>query len=111
MSITTIEYKRCRVVKMVGRIDSSNGDDLHAVFQALQEDGHFKLIFDMADVDFMSSKGWWVLIETQKACKRYNRGELILASVQQKIQTSLDLVGMSDYFSVVDDVVSAVGSF
>ena len=65
----------------------------------------------MEDVEFMSSKGWWVLIETQKVCKRYNRGELVLANVPDKILSSLDLVGMSNYFQVFDDVVSAVAFF
>lgn len=111
MSITTSEYKRCNLVKMTGRIDSSTGDSLMKSFEDLQERGHFKFVFDMTDVDFMSSKGWWVLIETQKVCKRYNRGELLLANVPQKILDSLDLVGMSHYFQVFDDVVSAVGQF
>ncbi len=111
MTITTTEYKRCHLVKMVGRVDSATGDDLHKVFMSLSENGHFKIVFDMAGVDFMSSKGWWVLIETQKACKRYNRGELVLANVQEKILSSLDLVGMSNYFRAFDDVVSAVAGF
>lgn len=111
MTITTSEYKRCSLVKMSGRIDSATGDSLMDAFKKLQEADQFKLVFDMEDVDFMSSKGWWVLIETQKACKRYNRGELVLANVPKKILDSLDLVGMSHYFKVFDDVVSAVGQF
>jgi anti-sigma B factor antagonist len=96
---------------MTGRIDSATGDSLMEAFKTLQEAGKFRLVFDMTDVDFMSSKGWWVLIETQKACKRYNRGELVLANVPPKIIDSLDLVGMSHYFTVFDDIVSAVGQF
>jgi anti-sigma B factor antagonist len=111
MSITTSEYKRCSLVKMTGRIDSATGDSLKKTFEDLQEKGQFKLVFDMADVDFMSSKGWWVLIETQKISKRYNRGEVLLANVPEKILSSLDLVGMSHYFKVYEDVVSAVGHF
>ena len=111
MSITTSEYKRCSLVKMAGRIDSATGDSLMDTFKKLHEADQFRLVFDMADVEFMSSKGWWVLIETQKACKRYNRGELVLANVPKKILDSLDLVGMSHYFKVFDDVVSAVGQF
>lgn len=111
MTISVTEYKRCHLVKMEGRIDSSNGGELHQVFKELNDKEIFKLVFDMSDIDFLSSKGWWVLIETQKACKRYNRGEIVLASVPKKIADSLDVVGMSDYFSVFDDVVSAVGSF
>lgn len=111
MAITTTEYKRCHVVTMEGRIDSGTGDDLHKALLALTDAGNFKIVFDMSAVDFMSSKGWWVLIETQKVCKRYNRGELILASVPQRISNSLDLVGMSNYFQVFPDTVSAVGHF
>lgn len=111
MTITTTDYKRCSLVKMDGRIDSATGDFLMKSFEELQEKGQFKIVFDMNEVEFMSSKGWWVLIQTQKACKRYNRGELLLANVPEKILSSLDLVGMSHYFQIFDDVVSAVGFF
>jgi anti-sigma B factor antagonist len=65
----------------------------------------------MDDVDFMSSKGWWVLIETQKSCKRYNRGEIVLSAVQERIRDSLDLVGMGSYFQTFEDLVGAVANF
>ncbi|MCB2180258.1 STAS domain-containing protein [bacterium] len=111
MAITVSDYKHCTLVKMDGRIDSNTGDTLLEAFQKVQENGIFKIVFDMSEVDFMSSKGWWVLIQTQKACKRYNRGEIVLANVPGKILDSLDLVGMKHYFKVFDDVLSAVGAF
>lgn len=111
MATTTTQYKRCQVVKTDGRIDSSNSDDLLKEFQSITDQGDFKIVFDMADVTFLSSKGWWVLVETQKSCKRYNRGELVLANVPEAIQKSLDLIGMKHYFKIFDDSVDAVGSF
>ena len=111
MAISTTDYKRCTLVKMDGRIDSNTGDSLMDAFNEVQERGVYKIVFDMTDVDFMSSKGWWVLIQTQKSCRRYNRGEVVLASVPQKILDSLDLVGMNHYFQIFDDVTSAVGFF
>jgi anti-sigma B factor antagonist len=77
------------MVTMDGRIDSSNADQLHDVMKSLNEDGRYKIIFNMSNVDFMSSKGWWVLIETQKVCKRYNRGELV-----QECQNTLKYLTM-----------------
>jgi anti-sigma B factor antagonist len=111
MEIITNHYKRCEVVKSVGRIDSYTAPDLEEVLTSLTKEGKYKIVLDMEEVDFMSSKGWWVLIETQKACKRYNRGELVLASVQSRIQESLDLVGMGSYFEIFDDIVGAVAHF
>ena len=111
MEITTTQYKRCDVVKSIGRIDSYTAPDLEEVLSSLTNDGKFKIVLDMEQVDFMSSKGWWVLIQTQKACKRYNRGELVLAGVQDRIRDSLELVGMANYFQMFDDLVGAVAHF
>lgn len=111
MAISTTNYKHCTLVKMDGRVDSETGDSLMKAFEKIQEEGVYKLVFDMSDVTFFSSKGWWVLIQAQKACKRYNRGELVLANVPDKIKEALDLVGLEHYFQVYDDVVGAVGSF
>ena len=52
-----------------------------------------------------------MLIDTQKTCKRYKRGELVLVNVRGEIRSSLDLVGMGSYFKIFDDVTTAVGSF
>lgn len=111
MDITTTRYKRCDVVKMNGRVDSYTAPHLEEALNAITASGRFKIVFDMQDVDFMSSKGWWVLIETQKACRRYNRGELVLSSVNERIKDSLNLVGMSSYFKMFDNITEAVGSF
>jgi anti-anti-sigma regulatory factor len=53
----------------------------------------------------------WVLIGTQKECKKLSRGELVLTCVDQTIRNSLKLVGMEEYFKIFDDVTTAVGSF
>jgi anti-sigma B factor antagonist len=111
MEVTTTHFKRCDLVKANGRIDSNTAPKLEEALKAITEAGRYKIILDMEDVNFMSSKGWWVLIDTQKTCKRYKRGELVLALVQDNIRESLNLVGMGDYFRVYHDVTTAVGSF
>lgn len=111
MEVSITQYKRCDVVKAVGRIDSNTAPELAVALNSIIEAGRYKIIFDMKEVSFVSSKGWWVLIDTQKKCKRYKRGELVLVNIQNEIQESLNLVGMGSYFRIYDDVVSAVGSF
>lgn len=111
MDISTTQYKRCDVVKMNGRVDSNTAPMLEEVLTSLTQNGRYKIVFDMTDVDFISSKGWWVLIETQKTCRRYNRGEVVLACVQDRIRDSLNLVGMGSYFKIFNDLTSAVASF
>ena len=76
MEITTSQYKRCDLVKAVGRVDSNTAPDLEKHFNEILDGGKSGIIFDMAEVDFISSRGLWVLLETQKACKK-DKGKLV----------------------------------
>ena len=111
MEVTTNQLKRCDIITATGRVDSYTSPDLEKAMNAITDAGRYKIIFDMIGVDFMSSKGWWVLIETQKKCKRYKRGELVLVNVKEEIRASLDLVGMGSYFKIYNDLTTAVGNF
>lgn len=111
MSIETTNYKSCDVVNMSGRIDSSTAPALTDAFKALTDDGRFNLVLDMGEVEFISSTGVWVLMETQKECKKRKRGELVIANVNEKIQHSLDLAGLKHFFKFFDSVTDAVGNF
>jgi anti-sigma B factor antagonist len=111
MEITTEQLKRCDLLRVAGRIDSSTAPQLNQAFEAIQEEGHFRVVFDMSQVDFVSSAGLRVLINAQKTCKRWNRGEVVLAAVPPQIHEVLDLAGFLPLFRIYDDVVQAVGSF
>lgn len=109
MDIQTTEFKRCTVIKTSGRIDGSNAPQLSQALKTIIANGTKHIVFDMSEVVFMASAGWWVLIDTQKTCKP--SGELVLAKVDQGIKDSLNLVGMGSYFNTFDDVTAAVGYF
>ena len=111
MEISFNEYKHCDLVKASGRIDSETAPELAAAFEKIMEEGRFKIVFDMEDVDFISSAGLRVLINTQKTCKRFNRGEMILANVPPNIYDAMDLVGFVPLFKFFDSTVDAVGHF
>ena len=111
MEISLTEYKRCDVIVVKGRIDSSTAPKLEEALNSITESGRYKIVIDMTETNFVSSKGWWTLIETQKKCKRYRRGEVILVNVLSEIRSSLDMVGMGSYFQIYDDLTAAVASF
>ena len=110
MDIETTSYKRCDLVKASGRIDSSTASDLENAFNKILEGGVSGIVFDMSEVNFISSRGLWVLLETQKACKR-NRGQLVLVNVSDEMKQSLDLAGVKHFIEIFDDLTAAVGSF
>ena len=111
MEITTQQYKHCDLVKAKGRIDSYTAPQLAETFNKVTNVGRYKIAFDMSELDFLSSAGLRVLINTQKECKRYNRGELVLVNIPENIYAALDLAGFIPLFKIFNDVLTAVGSF
>jgi anti-sigma B factor antagonist len=59
----------------------------------------------------MSSAGLRVLINAQKTCRRYNRGEVVLAAIPANIHSALDLAGFIPLFKIFDDTLTGVGNF
>jgi anti-sigma B factor antagonist len=111
MEVSTSQYRHCDLVKAAGRIDSFTAPQLGDAMDAITNAGRFKIVFDMEGVEYMSSAGLRVLINTQKTCKRYNRGEVVLTRVPQRIYEALDLAGFIPLFKIFDDVTTAVGYF
>ena len=55
MEITTTEYKRCIVVKSVGRIDSYTAPKLEEALSSVTKNGNYKIVLDMEEVDLSSN--------------------------------------------------------
>jgi anti-anti-sigma factor len=110
MDMTTTLYTRCGLVKAIGRIDSESAPGLEEEFRSVLSGKKDNIVFDMSEVNFVSSRGIWVLLETQKACKKAH-GELVIAQANEDIVKSLDLAGVKHFIKLFDDVLPAVASF
>ena len=111
MEITTKQYKHCDLLSIQGKVDSYTAPDLTKAIEALNGNGQFKIVIDLGKLEYMSSAGFRALLIGQRNCKRYNRGEIVLASVPKKICDALELTGFTPLFRMFDDVTAAVGSF
>lgn len=111
MEITSTQFKHCDLVKVAGRVDSNTAPQFGAALNAIIEAGRYRIAIDLSEVSFMSSAGLRVLVNTQKTCKRYNRGEVVLSGVPSTIHAALDLAGFVPLFKIFDDVTQAVGYF
>jgi len=111
MEITHKILKRVDLVAITGRVDSNTAPDLEASFRAIHDEGRFRIVADLADLEFVSSAGLRVLVSILKACRRYNRGDLRLVNVPQRVAEVLDMSGLDALFKTYSDVTEAVGSF
>jgi len=111
MEITTDRYKHCTVLNVQGRVDSFTAPQLAEAIEKLNQEGIFKIVLNLSGVEFMSSAGFRTLLIGQRNCKRYNRGEIVLANVPQRLREALDLTGFTPLFKTFDHLTAAVGYF
>ena len=111
MEIVHTPFKHCDVVKVQGRIDSATAPKFAEALNAITVEGRYRIVLDLSELVFISSAGLRLLIGVQKTCKRYNRGELVLAAVPANIKSTLELAGFNILFKFFDTVLAAVGNF
>ncbi|MDP2964437.1 MAG: STAS domain-containing protein [Pelolinea sp.] len=111
MDVIASKLKRCVLLAASGRIDSSTAPKLQSVVNEVTDEGNYKLVLDMTNVEFISSAGLWVLVNAQKKCKRFNRGEVVLTGLNKRLHDAFDLAGFIPYFKIFDDSTQAVGSY
>jgi anti-sigma B factor antagonist len=111
MEITVKEFKHCDMITVSGRVDSSTAPQLAQALEAANDGGKYKLVVNMDGLEYMSSAGFRALLATQRNCRRYNRGEVVLANVPERIREALELAGFTELFKTFDDSLMAVGHF
>jgi anti-sigma B factor antagonist len=111
VDIQVKQYKRIDYVEISGRVDSNNAGRLEETFNDITEAKRFRVVVDMQNLEYISSRGLRALIATLKETRRWNRGDLRLCNVPARIQEVLDLAGLTPLFKIFDNSVDAVGSF
>jgi anti-sigma B factor antagonist len=111
MEITVKEFKHCDMITVSGRVDSSTAPQLAQALEAANDGGKYKLVVNMEGLEYMSSAGFRALLAAQRNCRRYNRGEVVLANVPERIREALELAGFTELFKTFDDSLMAVGHF
>ncbi len=110
MEVTSKQFKHCDLLVIKGRVDSATSPKLSDALDAIAAEGRYKIVLDMSELEYMSSAGFRALIASQRNCKRFNRGEVVLACVPGNINSALELAGFTILFRVFPDVTTAIGN-
>ena len=74
---------------------------------AVVEQGHGKLILDLAEVGFMDSSGLSVLVSVFKAARLKN-GDVVLLHLNPTVRSLVELTRLHQVFSIFDDETMAL---
>ena len=109
MEITTRDYKRANVIRVVGRVDAGTYSELEAKLNEYIANGHVHLVLEMDATEYLSSAGARVLISAQKALKP-NGGAVYLSQPSVRVKEVLEMAGLDPLFRVFPDTEAALGS-
>jgi anti-sigma B factor antagonist len=111
MDIKTEVMKRCEVVTVSGRVDSSTAPELENVLLGLIKTGQKNIVVNLREVEFISSAGLKALLSAlMKVRKMVPAGDLVISEIQPQLKESFDLVGFDRLFRFFEDDLHAVGS-
>ena len=84
-------------LKVAGRLDTNTSPELEA---EMKFDGVNEIVFDFAELEYISSAGLRVLMTTQKAMMA-SGGKMSIASPNDMVMSVFDMTGMSSIFTIV----------
>lgn len=99
------------IITVIGRIDSSNADQLDDTLSQLIADGHNKLVLQLTDITYMSSAGLRAIVSALRSTKKKHGGDVRIAAPSERVSEVFDLAGLTPLFQIFDDSETAVNSF
>ena len=80
-----------------GRLDTTTAPELEKACDSIL-DGVSELVFDMTNLEYVSSAGLRVLLKVQKVMAR--RGKLKLVGVNETVMEVFEITGFSDILTI-----------
>lgn len=114
LEINVEDMKRVSLIRVAGRVDSSNAAELDTTLKETMGSGSYNIVINLSEVSYMSSAGLRAMVSALRECKKH-RGDVRLSEPSQRVAEVLDLAGLTvaeaPLFQVYEDDTTAVGSF
>lgn len=107
MEITSRDYKRVSIIRVVGRVDATTAPEFEARLKSYVND-HSRMVLELDAADYISSAGLRALISAQKTLKTKG-GLLAIAQASEKVKEVLLLAGLDPLFPTYPTTEAAIG--
>lgn len=112
MEIKTEAMKRCELVTVSGRVDSSTAPRLEEMLLGLIQAGQKNIVVNLRGTEYISSAGLKALLSAlMKVRRMIPPGDVIISEIQPELKETFNLVGFDRLFKFYESDLHAVGSF
>lgn len=106
MEITKTEKDGVTVIKISGRLDSSNSKEAQKEILASEDEGS-RILLNLGDLEYISSAGLRVLLISAKKA-RSGHGKFCLCSLTENVNDVFEVSGFSAIFDVAENEEAGV---
>lgn len=100
------ENKTISEVRIDGVIDTITATEVEQIFDSLTGRSRYKIIVDLAGVNYISSAGWGIFISRIKEA-RSNEGDIKLANLTDDVYEIYELLEFENVLKTFDSLDSA----
>ncbi len=98
------------VITCPDRIDAEISFELRDLIEKLIENGKYKLVLDMNKTAYVDSSGLGAIV-SRISILRANEGDIRLASLNESVDSLLELTNLNQILEIFDTVEQAMDSF
>ncbi|MCW8133807.1 MAG: STAS domain-containing protein [Planctomycetota bacterium] len=98
------------LVHVAGYLDAHTYEQLEETIAELFGKNLYKIVVDLAKVEYISSAGAGVFIGALSEAQEHG-GNIVLMSPTSNVREVFDLLGLTQIFQVVDDQKAALAAF
>ena len=98
------------IVRVAGFLDAHTYEQLEETIAELFGKNAYKIVVDLAKVEYISSAGAGVFIGALSEAQEHG-GNIVLMSPTNNVREVFDLLGLTQIFQVVDDQATALAAF
>jgi len=103
MNIAKIENEDVVCLKIDGRLDAKTAADAEATVKGLLKEGRRKLLFDLSQMDYISSAGLRVILMAVKEL-RSKQGKVVLCRLTPYVKEIFDVSNFASIIPIADSV-------
>ncbi|MCB9420568.1 MAG: STAS domain-containing protein [Ardenticatenaceae bacterium] len=106
MSIEQQQLGNVHLIRVNGRLDHSQTPQLEDRLTHLLEAGHYFLVTDLTQTDYINSGGLRCLVSAWRKA-RQQQGNLVLCGLNNRLQEIFNMVGFDKVFQIFPDYETA----
>lgn len=115
MKLSGRTLESCDVLRVEGDVTAADVVQLKEALQSSLRLGRYCIVLDLEACSYIGSAGFSALLDVSRACRRWKRGDLVLASVPPNLDHLLRVAGLvsdrKSRFPLFASVEEAVAEF